>query len=91
MSLICLIPSVLQFIFFTEVNDDSESVKIRVFFFDLLAYLQADSRASASDVNTDACGASKLVSIGIVVELVCLITLKPVPHSDLEPSVHIRS
>ena len=66
-------------VFFT---DDSESVQIKVFFFDLFAYLQADSRASASDVNTDACGSSKLVSLGIVVELVCLITLKSVPHSD---------
>ena len=60
MSLICLIPSVLQFIFFNEVNADSESVKIRVFFFELLAYLQADSTAAASDVYTDAYGASKL-------------------------------
>ena len=68
MFLICLIPSVLQFIFFTEVYDDSESVKIRVFFLDLLANLQADSRASASDVNTDACGANKLVQL--VVEFV---------------------
>ena len=44
--------------YLSYTNDDSESLKIRVFFFDLLAYLQADSRASASDVNTDSCGAT---------------------------------